>query len=40
LRYPDLYTITLGSGVTGSTATDGSFKITTITAGSGNVSWA
>jgi hypothetical protein len=40
LRYPDVYTITLGAGVTGSTATDGSFKITTITAGSGNVSWA
>jgi hypothetical protein len=26
--------------LTGSTATDGSYKVTTITAGSGNVSWA
>jgi hypothetical protein len=26
--------------LTGSTATDGSFKVTTITAGTGNVSWA
>jgi hypothetical protein len=40
LRYPSDYTITIGSGLTGSTATSGSNKITTITAGSGNVSWA
>jgi hypothetical protein len=33
-------TITIGAGLTGSTATDGSHKVTTITAGSGNVSWA
>lgn len=33
-------TITLGAGLTGSTATDGSYKVTTITAGTGNVSWA
>jgi hypothetical protein len=33
-------TITIGAGLTGSTATDGSYKVTTITAGSGNVSWA
>jgi hypothetical protein len=33
-------TITIGSGLTGSTATDGSYKVTTITAGTGNVSWA
>jgi hypothetical protein len=26
--------------LTGSTATDGSFKVTTITNGTGNVSWA
>jgi hypothetical protein len=26
--------------LTGSTATDGSFRVTTITAGTGNVSWA
>ena len=33
-------TITIGAGLTGSTATDGSHKVTTITAGTGNVSWA
>jgi hypothetical protein len=33
-------TITIGAGLTGSTATDGSYKVTTITAGTGNVSWA
>ena len=40
LRYPIANTITVGAGLTGSTATDGLFKVTTITAGSGNVSWA
>ena len=33
-------TITIGAGLTGSTATDGSYKVTTITAGTGNVSFA
>lgn len=41
LRYRStLGTITIGAGLTGSTATDGDFKVTTITAGTGNVSWA
>jgi hypothetical protein len=40
LKYPVANTITIGAGLTGSTATSGSFKITTITAGTGNVSWA
>jgi len=40
LRYPNNYTITIGAGLTGSTATVGSNKVTTITAGTGNVSWA
>ena len=40
LRYPNTRTITIGAGLTGSTATDGSFKVTSLTAGSGNVSWA
>ena len=40
LRYPTAYTITIGAGLTGTTATDGSSKVTTLTAGSGNVSWA
>jgi hypothetical protein len=39
LRYPDSRTITLGAGLTGSTTTSGANKITTITAGTGNVSW-
>lgn len=39
LRYPSAFAITIGAGLTGSTATDGAFKFTTITAGTGNVSW-
>ncbi|MBM4210578.1 MAG: fibronectin type III domain-containing protein, partial [Gammaproteobacteria bacterium] len=40
LRYPSIYTITIGAGLTGTTATVGSDKVTTLTAGSGNVSWS
>ena len=40
LRYPDTKTITIGAGLTGTTATFGSDKVTTITAGTGNVSFA
>ena len=40
LRYPSAYTITIGAGLTGTTATVSTNKVTTITAGSGNVSWA
>jgi hypothetical protein len=40
LKYPTTFTITIGAGLTGSTATVGSEKVTTITAGTGNVSWA
>jgi hypothetical protein len=40
LSYPDAFTITIGAGLTGTTTTSGSNKITTITAGTGNVSWA
>jgi hypothetical protein len=40
LRYPSDLTITIGAGLTGSTATVGANKVTTITAGTGNVSWA
>jgi hypothetical protein len=32
--------ITIGAGLTGSTAPDGADKVTTITQGTGNVSWA
>jgi hypothetical protein len=41
LKYPDTRTITIGAGLTGTTGSpSGGFKVTTITAGSGNVSWA
>jgi hypothetical protein len=39
LRYPSFYTITIGAGLTGSTTTVDTNKVTTITAGAGNVSW-
>lgn len=37
LRYPNTHTITIGAGLTGTTATDGSDKVTTFTAGTGNI---
>ena len=40
LRFPNTRTITIGAGLTGSTAADGSNTVATITAGTGNVSWA
>jgi len=41
LRYPNTFTISFSaSDLTGSTATDGSDKVTTFTAGSGTVSWS
>jgi hypothetical protein len=40
LRYPGSRTITVGAGLTSTTATVGSDKVTTITAGTGNVSWS
>jgi hypothetical protein len=39
LRYPDTATITVGAGLTATTATTGSTKVTTFNAGTGNVSW-
>jgi hypothetical protein len=39
LRYPASSTITIGAGLSGSTITDGASKVTTITSGTGNVSW-
>jgi hypothetical protein len=35
-----LINISLGAGLSGSTSTLGSSKVTTITAGTGNISWA
>jgi hypothetical protein len=41
LRYPDTVTITIGAGLTGSeSAASGGYKRATITAGTGNVSFA
>ena len=40
LRYPNTYTITIGSGLTGSTQTTGSDKVTTFTAGTGNITFS
>ena len=40
LRYASAFTITLGPGLSGNTASVGSDKVTTITSGTGNVSWA
>jgi hypothetical protein len=41
LKYADTKTITIGGGLTGTTAApSGGYKVTTITAGTGNVSWA
>jgi len=40
LRYPDVFTITIGAGLTGTeSAASGGFKRATVTAGTGNVSW-
>jgi hypothetical protein len=39
IKYPSAFTITIGAGLSGSTATVGDNKVTTITAGTGNVSW-
>jgi hypothetical protein len=41
LRYADTLTITIGAGLTGTeSAASGGYKRATITAGTGNVSWA
>jgi hypothetical protein len=40
LKYPAVASINIGAGLTGSTTTSGSDKITTITQGTGNVSWS
>jgi hypothetical protein len=39
LRYPSAYTATIGAGLTGTTNTVQSKKVTVITQGTGNVSW-
>jgi hypothetical protein len=39
IRYPSNFTITIGAGLTGSTSVVGNNKITSFTAGTGNVSF-
>lgn len=39
IKYADTKTITIGAGLTGTTASSGGFTVATITAGTGNVSW-
>jgi hypothetical protein len=39
LRYPSSFAIIIGSGIISSTSTVGFNKVTTITGGTGNVSW-
>ena len=38
LKYENSYTLTIGAGLTSSTATSGSYKITSFTAGTGTIS--
>jgi hypothetical protein len=40
IRYPNARTITVGSGLTSSTTTDGSDKVTTFTAGTDTISFS
>jgi hypothetical protein len=40
LKYPSSVTITIGAGLTGTTATSSGFTVASITAGTGNVSWS
>jgi hypothetical protein len=40
IRYPSSRTINIGAGLTGSTITVGSDRVTTITAGIGNISFS
>jgi hypothetical protein len=40
IRYPATLTLTVGAGLTASTSTVGSNKVTTFTAGTGTISWS
>jgi hypothetical protein len=40
LKYPDTYTISVGAGLTSSTATSGGFSVTTFTAGTDDISFS
>ena len=40
LRYPSVNNITVGAGLTSTTFTEGSNKVTVFTAGTGTISWS
>jgi hypothetical protein len=40
IRYPSSYTVTVGAGLTSSTATVGANKVTTFTAGTDTISFS
>jgi hypothetical protein len=40
IRYPSDYTVTVGSGLTSSTSTDGADKVTSFTAGTDTISFS
>jgi hypothetical protein len=39
LRYPSYYTLSVGAGLTSTTSTVGSNKVTIFTAGTGSITW-
>ena len=39
LKYPSYYSISIGAGLTSTTSTVGSNKVTIFTAGTGNITW-
>jgi hypothetical protein len=40
IRYPSVYTCTVGNGLTASTSTVGNNKVTTFTAGTGTITFS
>jgi hypothetical protein len=40
IEYPDSYSLTIGGGLTSSTATAGGYSVTTFTAGTDTISFA
>jgi hypothetical protein len=40
MKYPAVHVLVVGSGLSSSTATVGTNKVTTITGGTGTVSWS
>jgi hypothetical protein len=40
LRYPSVYTITVGAGLTHTTVTEGDDSVTVLKSGTDNISWS